>query len=90
MNKSDLVAIIANEADITNDKANTALTAILNEITLCLSRKESVSLVGFGTFENRHRNARTGINPQTGAALQIPATNTVGFKPGKALKNALN
>jgi DNA-binding protein HU-alpha len=55
-----------------------------------LSKKESVSLIGFGTFENRHRKARAGKNPQTGASIQIAASNTVGFKPGKALKTALN
>lgn len=90
MRKPDLAAIIADKADITNDKANDVLNAILDEITNSLSKKESVSLIGFGTFENRHRNARAGKNPQTGETIQIAASNTVGFKPGKALKTALN
>ncbi|WP_339338953.1 HU family DNA-binding protein [uncultured Oceanicoccus sp.] len=90
MRKPDLAAQIADKADIPLDKANDVLSAILDEITNSLSRKESVSLIGFGTFENRHRNARAGKNPQTGETIQIAASNTVGFKPGKALKEALN
>jgi len=90
MRKPDLAALIADKADISSDKANDVLNAILDEITNSLSKKESVSLIGFGTFENRHRNARTGKNPQTGESIQIAASNTVGFKPGKALKSALN
>ena len=90
MRKPDLAAIIADKADISNDKDNDVLNAILDEITNSLSKKESVSLIGFGTFENRHRKARSGKNPQTGATIQIAESNTVGFKPGKALKSALN
>ena len=90
MRKPDLAAIIADKADISTTKANDVLSAILDEITNALARKESVSLIGFGTFENRHRNARTGKNPQTGEAIEIPASNTVGFKPGKALKDSIN
>jgi len=90
MRKSDLATEIADKADIPADKAQQVLSAILDEITNALSRKESVSLIGFGTFEPRHRNARVGKNPQTGAVLQIAASNTVGFKPGKALKEAVN
>lgn len=90
MRKTDLAAQIADKADISVSKANDVLSAILDEITNSLSRKESVSLIGFGTFENRHRNARAGKNPQTGETIQIAASNSVGFKPGKALKEALN
>ncbi len=90
MRKPDLAAIIADKADISNDKASDVLNAILDEITNSLGKKESVSLIGFGTFENRHRKARSGKNPQTGETIQIAASNTVGFKPGKALKTALN
>ncbi|MFA7555174.1 MAG: HU family DNA-binding protein [Spongiibacteraceae bacterium] len=90
MRKPDLAAQIADKADISVSKANDVLSAILDEITNSLSRKESVSLIGFGTFENRHRNARAGKNPQTGETIQIAASNSVGFKPGKALKEALN
>ena len=90
MRKPDLAAYIADKADIPNNKANDVLSAILDQITQSLSREESVTLIGFGTFEVRHRNARTGKNPQTGEPIQIAASNTVGFKPGKALKDAVN
>lgn len=90
MRKPDLAAYIADKADLPAGKAADVLSAILDEITNALSRKESVSLIGFGTFEPRHRNARTGKNPQTGETIQIAASNTVGFKPGKALKGAVN
>ena len=90
MRKPDLAAAIADKADIPLNKANDVLSAMLDEITNALSRKDSVTLIGFGTFEVRHRNARTGKNPQTGEAIQIAASNTVGFKPGKALKESLN
>lgn len=90
MRKPDLAAFIADQADLPNDKANDVLSAILDEITNALSRKESVSLIGFGTFELRHRSARSGKNPQTGETIQIAASTSVGFKPGKALKDALN
>ena len=74
MRKPDLAAEIADKADIPADKANEVLSAILDEITNALSRKESVSLIGFGTFEPRHRNARAGKNPQTGAAMSRCST----------------
>ena len=90
MRKPDLAAHIADQADLPNDKANDVLSAILDEITNALSRNESVSLIGFGTFEPRKRSARSGKNPQTGETIQIAASTSVGFKPGKALKDALN
>ncbi|WP_339671220.1 HU family DNA-binding protein [Dasania marina] len=90
MRKPDLAAYIADKADLPTGQANDVLSAILDQITMSLSRKESVTLIGFGTFEVRHRNARTGKNPQTGAELQIAASNTVGFKAGKALKESVN
>ena len=90
MRKPDLAAEIADKADIPLNKANDVLSAILDQITNAVSRKESVSLIGFGTFETRHRNARAGKNPQTGEVIQIAASNTVGFKAGKALKEAVN
>ena len=90
MRKPDLAAYIADKADLPAQQANDVLSAILDQITNSLSREESVTLIGFGTFEVRHRNARTGKNPQTGEPLQIAASNTVGFKPGKALKEAVN
>ena len=90
MRKPDLAAYIADKADISNEKASQLVGAILDEITNALSRGDSVSLVGFGTFETRRRSARNGKNPQTGAAIEIAASTTVGFKPGKALREAVN
>jgi DNA-binding protein HU-alpha len=90
MRKPDLAAYIANRADIPAEKSQQVIAAILDQITLALSRDDSVSLVGFGTFQKRHRTARSGKNPQTGAAIEIAASNSVGFKPGKALRDALS
>lgn len=90
MRKPDLAAAIAESADISKDKAGTVLNAILDEITNALSREDTVSLIGFGTFSCRQRSARKGKNPQTGQEMDIPASTTVGFKPGKALKDAVN
>ena len=90
MNKSELVEHIAESADITKAAAGRALDATVEAITQSLKDSESVSLVGFGTFLVRERSARTGRNPQTGAAIQIAAAKVPAFKAGKALKEALN
>ena len=90
MKKPELAAAIASKADVTKEKAGEILNIITDEITNAVSQDDSVSLVGFGTFSRRERSARTGKNPQTGATIQIPASSTVGFKAGKALKDAVN
>ena len=90
MRKPELAAAIAETADLTKEQANRVLNTVLDEITGALSRKENVTLVGFGTFVQRHRGARTGKNPQTGQPVQIKASNTVAFKPGKFLKDSVN
>ena len=90
MRKPELVDAIADQADISKDKANQALNAMLEAITNALQSEDTVNLVGFGTFLQRSRAARTGKNPQTGEPIQIAASNTVAFKPGKALKQAVN
>ena len=90
MRKPDLAAYIADKADISTEKAQQVLAAILDEITNALSRDEPVALVGFGAFEKRYRGPRKGKNPQTGAAIEIGASHSVGFKPGKILKDAVN
>ncbi len=90
MRKPELVAAIADQADLSKDKAGQALTVIIEEITQALERQEAVNLIGFGSFTQRARGARTGKNPQTGQPMEIPASNTVAFKPGKALKEAVN
>lgn len=87
MRKPELAAAIAEKADLTKEQANRVLNALLDEITGALNRKDSVTLVGFGTFLQRHRGAQ---NPQTGQPVKIKASNTVAFKPGKALRDAVN
>ncbi|HEY8331442.1 HU family DNA-binding protein [Pseudomonas sp. MAP12] len=90
MRKPELAAAVAAKADLSKEQASRVLNAVLEEITSALNREDSVTLVGFGTFLQRHRGARTGKNPQTGEPVQIRASNTVSFKPGKALKDAVN
>ncbi|PWB30321.1 integration host factor [Pseudomonas sp. SDI] len=90
MRKPELAAAIAEKADLTKEQANRVLNAVLESITNALHEKQDVTLVGFGTFVGRHRGARIGKNPQTGEPVKIKASNTVAFKPGKALKESVN
>ena len=90
MNKSELTDAIADEADISRASAARALDAALNAIQGSLQNGEPVALVGFGTFSVRERGARTGRNPRTGEEIEIAAAKLAAFKPGKALKDALN
>jgi len=90
MKKPEIAAAIAAEADVTKEKAGEILNIITDEITNAMSQNDPVTLIGFGTFSTRERAARTGKNPQTGQTIQIAASKTVGFKPGKALKEAVN
>jgi|TARA_B100001173_G_scaffold119675_1_gene103939 DNA-binding protein HU-beta len=87
MNKSDLVDAVASKADMTKAEAGRAVDAVLGSVGDALGGGDSVSLVGFGTFSVRHRAARMGRNPQTGATMQIAASKVPGFKAGKALKD---
>jgi DNA-binding protein HU-alpha len=89
MNKQDLIAKIAKDADITKKQAGIALGAVIDGITLTLEKGDKVSLIGFGTFKVNQRKARTGVNPQTKAKIQIPATKVPVFKAGKKLKEAV-
>ena len=90
MNKTELIDAIAAAADLPKASAGRALDAVVDSITETLAKGDQVSLVGFGTFAVRHRAAREGRNPQTGATIQIKASNVPGFKAGKALKDAVN
>jgi len=90
MTKAELVDKMAEDAGISKTAANTALNSFTATITKALKKKEGkVTLVGFGTFSKVRRKARKGRNPQTGEAIKIKASNTVKFKPGKALKDAV-
>lgn len=90
MNKTELIALAAKEAGVSKKDAALVIEAALNGITNSMINGEKVQLIGFGTFETRERAARTGKNPQTGAAVNIPACKVPGFKAGKALKDAVN
>ena len=90
MNNSELIDAIAAGADLSKADAGKALDATLAAVTGALKNGDSVSLVGFGTFQVKDRAARSGRNPQTGATIQIAAAKVPGFKAGKALKDAVN
>ena len=90
MNKSDLIDAIASGADISKASAGRALDSAIGAITGAIQNGAQVSLVGFGTYSVKHRAARAGRNPQTGAEIQIAAANVPSFKAGKALKDAVN
>lgn len=90
MRKPELAAQIADSTDLSKDKAADVLNTILEQIAVAVSREDSVNLVGFGSFTPRSRAARKGKNPKTGAVIDIPASSTVAFKPGKALKDSVN
>ena len=90
MNKNELIDAIDASSELAKADASKALDATIAAITEALKGGDSVSLVGFGTFAVKARAARTGRNPQTGAEIQIAASNVPGFKAGKALKDACN
>jgi len=90
MNKSELVAAIADNASITKAEASRALQSLLDNVTNSLSKGESVVLTGFGTFSVSKRAARTGRNPSTGASIKIAAKTVAKFKAGKGLSSAVN
>ena len=90
MNKSELIDAIAADAGLSKADAGKALDATLSAVTGALKGGDSVSLVGFGTFQVKDRAARSGRNPQTGATIQIAAAKVPGFKAGKSLKDAVN
>ena len=89
MNKAELVAAIATKAEVSKKDAEEMLGAFTATITDDLKKCEKIALIGFGTFETRKRAAREGKNPQTGAAIKIPASVVPAFKAGKALKDAI-
>jgi DNA-binding protein HU-beta len=89
MNKSELIAAVAEATGLTRKAVNDVVDATLEAIADTLSRGEKVSLVGFGTFEVRDRAARSGINPATKEPIEIPASKSPAFKAGKQLKEAV-
>lgn len=90
MNKTELVAAIAEKAELSKKDSEKALKAFIDVVTDELKAGEKIQLVGFGTFEVAERAAREGRNPTTGATIKIPASKAPKFKAGKALKDAVN
>jgi DNA-binding protein HU-beta len=90
VNKNDLVAHVAEKADLSRAAAGSAIDAVFEGVTQALSSGDEVRLVGFGTFSVAHRKASEGRNPRTGEPLKIPASKQVKFKPGKGLKDTIN
>ena len=90
MNKGELIDNIAQDANLSKADAGRALEALIGAITNALKSGDNVAIAGFGSFEVRARAARTGRNPKTGEALEIAASKAPAFKPGKALKDAVN
>ena len=89
MNKNDFIDIVAEKSEITKKDSKAALDAVLETITETLSKGDSVSFIGFGTFSTSTRAERTARVPATGAEVKVPATKVAKFKVGKALKDAV-
>jgi DNA-binding protein HU-beta len=90
MNKSELIDGVATAADLSKADAARAVDGVIATVTEALKSGGQVTVVGFGTFLVRHRDARSGRNPRTGETIQIKASNVPAFKAGKALKDAVN
>ena len=90
MNKTELILSISEKAGISRKDAEKALNAAVETITEALAREEKVQIVGFGSFETKFRPERLGRNPRTKEDVIIPASKVPAFKPGKALKDAVN
>ncbi len=89
MNKTELVAAVAEKAGLSKKDADKAVAALIETVTETLKAGDKIQLVGFGTFEVRERPERTGRNPQSGATMVIPASKVPAFKAGAALKSAV-
>ncbi len=90
MNKTDLIAAIAEKSDLSKADAAKALEGLIEAVKATLKKGEDVALVGFGTFKLRSRAARTGRNPRTNEEIKIPASKVPAFTAGKALKDHVN
>lgn len=90
MNRTELIERIASDADISTAAAGRALESVTEAIAHALTKGDTVQIAGFGAFSAKKRPARTGRNPRTGEAINVPAKRTPKFVPAKALKDALN
>ena len=90
MNKAELVAAMSDKAQLSKKDAEAALTATIDTIVETVAAGDKIQIVGFGTFEQRQRNARTGCDPRTGNTIEIPASKVPAFKAGKGFKDIVN
>ena len=90
MKKTELIAAIAEKAEISKKDAEKALNATIETIIDAVAANDKIQLTGFGTFEQRQRNARTGCDPRTGNTIEIPASKVPAFKAGKGFKDIVN
>ena len=90
MKKTDLIHAIAEQSGLSKKDAEKALNATIDTIIKAVAEGEKIQLTGFGTFEQRQRNARTGVDPRTGNSIEIPASKVPAFKAGKGFKDIVN
>lgn len=90
MKKTELITAIAEKSGLTKKDAEAALTATLDTIVETVAAGDKIQITGFGTFEQRQRNARMGCDPRTGSKIEIPASKVPAFKAGKEFKNTVN
>ena len=90
MKKTDLIAAVAEQSGLSKKDAEKAINATIDTIIKAVADGDKIQLTGFGTFEQRQRNARTGVDPRTGNSIEIPASKVPAFKAGKAFKDIVN
>lgn len=90
MNKADLIAKVAEKSELTKKDAEKAVSAVLDTIIETVAEGEKVQIVGFGTFEQRERKERSGVDPRTHEPLVIPEKKVPAFKPGQGFKDAVD
>ena len=90
MNKTELIAAVAEKANLSKKDADSAIAAVIDTVVETVAKEDKVQLVGFGTFECRHRSPRKGRDPRTNKEIEIPASKIPAFKAGKAFKDAVS
>lgn len=90
MNKTELIAAVAEKSGLSKKDSEKAVSSVISTIISAVSAGEKIQVAGFGTFEQRQRNARTGCDPRTGKTIEIPASKVPAFKAGKGFKDAVN
>ena len=90
MKKTDLIAAVAEQTGLSKKDAEKALNATIDTIIKAVAEGDKIQITGFGTFEQRQRNARTGVDPRTGNSIEIPASKVPAFKAGKGFKDIVN